>query len=39
MTLLLLGALGFLKICKWFRPLGHGLGFFGLGMGLFRSLW
>jgi hypothetical protein len=26
MTFLLHGALGFLKICRWFRPLRHGLG-------------
>jgi len=38
MTLLLPGDLGFL-ICRWFRPLGDELGFFALGMGLFKSLW
>jgi hypothetical protein len=37
MTLLLLGALDFLNICRWFRLLGHGL--LVISMGLFRSLW
>jgi hypothetical protein len=34
MTLLLLGALGFFHICKWFMPLGHVIGFLGCGLGL-----
>jgi len=38
MTFLLHGALGFLNICSWFRPLGHWLAFFVLGMGLFKFL-
>jgi hypothetical protein len=35
MTLLLLGVLGLLNICRWLRPLGHGFGFLGLGNSLF----
>ncbi len=36
MILLLLEALGFLDICRWFRPRAHGLGFLGLDMSLCR---
>jgi hypothetical protein len=39
MTFLLHGALGFLDIFRWFRPVGHGLVLLGLGMGLFKFLW
>jgi hypothetical protein len=34
MTFLLRGALGFFNTRRWFRSLGHGLAFLGLGMGL-----